>query len=143
MGVNIYGKLLMSLAIAIFAFIPPLADLATETHVYHPGWMPHARMHTVWLLGITSTIGLVALYLLWIRKKDPDFNTNLAAVLGLCVYGSFFVSTSTASLYGGAATDVLGGIEQRILGMELNLFTFTVASTMLGVGWSICKWRRT
>ena len=80
LSINTLGRVLMTLAMVVFTFIPPLADLATDTHVFHPGWMPHARVHTVWLLGLTSSIGLVSLYLLWFRKIDSNFNENLAGI---------------------------------------------------------------
>ena len=137
------GKVLMTLAIAVFTFIPPLADLATDTHVFHPGWMPHARVHTVWLLGLTSSVGVLALYLLWFRKIDSEFSESLAGVLGAIVYGSFFLSALTIGLYGGALSDHEGGIGQTIIGLDLNLFTFGLASTVLCVGWGLCKWART
>ena len=143
MRMETVGKLLMTLAISVFTFIPPLVDLATDTHVFHPGWMPHARVHTVWLLGLTSSIGLVALYLLWSRKIDTAFTENLAGLLGACVYGSFFVSALTTTLYGGALSDHGGGIEQSMLGLDLNLFTFGVASIVLAAGWGLIKWART
>ncbi len=136
------GKVLMTLAIAVFTFIPPLADLATDTHVFHPGWMPHARVHTVWLLGLTSSVGVLALYLLWFRKIDSEFSESLAGVLGAIVYGSFFLSALTIGLYGGALSDHEGGIGQTIIGLDLNLFTFGLASTVLCVGWGLCKWAR-
>lgn len=132
----------MTMAIAVFTFIPPLADLATETHVFHPGWMPHARVHTVWLLGLTSSIGLVALYLLWFRKVESHFNENLAGMLAACVYGSFFLSGSTIGLYGGALADHEGGIDHTILAMDLNVFTFGVATIVLCAGWWLCKLSR-
>lgn len=130
----------MTLSISIFTFIPPLADLATDTHVFHPGWMPHARVHTVWLLGLTSSIGLLALYFLWVRKVDSYFNVNLAGTLGVTVYGSFFLSSLTAGLYGGSLSDHGGGIEQSILGFDLNVFTFGLALMGLGAGWGLYKW---
>ncbi|GAB5452933.1 MAG: hypothetical protein Hals2KO_32610 [Halioglobus sp.] len=136
------GKILITLSIAIFTFIPPIADLATTTHVFHPGWMPHARVHTVWLLGLTSSIGLVALYLLWKRKPDADTGLNLAAVLAACVYGAFFLSAITASLYGGALTDAEGGIANRIFGLDANVFTFSVASILLMAGWSLARFKQ-
>ncbi|MBV1878770.1 MAG: hypothetical protein KUG79_14105 [Pseudomonadales bacterium] len=143
MSMKTLGKLFMTLAIAVFTFIPPLADLATDTHVFHPGWMPHARVHTVWLLGLTSSVGLLALYLLWFRKVDTYFNENLAGILGAAVYGSFFLSSLTAQLYGGALSDHGDGIEQTIIGLNLNVFTFGVATIFLGLGWRVCKWART
>jgi len=129
----------MALAIAVFTFIPPIADLATDTHVFHPGWLPHARVHTVWLLGLTSSIGLLALYLLWFRDEESLFNVNLAGVLATFVYGSFFLSALTARFYGGALSDPQGGIEQSIMGMNLNVFTFGMASIALFAGWVMCK----
>lgn len=142
MNMKTLGKVLMTLAIAVFTFIPPLADLATDTHVFHPGWMPHARVHTVWLLGLTSSVGVLALYLLWFRKIDSEFSESLAGVLGAIVYGSFFLSALTIGLYGGALSDHEGGIGQTIIGLDLNLFTFGLASTVLCVGWGLCKWAR-
>jgi hypothetical protein len=133
------GKILMTVAIAVFTFIPPLADLATETHVFHPGWMPHARVHTVWLLGLTSSVGLLALYFLWFRKVDTCFGEDLAGVLGAVVYGSFFLSGLTSGLYGGALSDSEGGIGQTIIGLDLNVFTFGVATIVLCAGWVFCK----
>jgi hypothetical protein len=140
---NKLGRILMTLAIAVFTFVPPLADLATETHVFHPGWMPHARVHTVWLLGLTSSVGLLALYLLWCRKVDFYFGENLAGVLGAIVYGSFFLSGLTAGLYGGALSDHEGGIAHSIIDLDLNVLTFGVATLFLCTGWGICKWART
>jgi len=129
----------MTLAMAVFTFIPPIADLATDTHVFHPGWLPHARVHTVWLLGLSSSIGLLALYLLWFRDEESLFNVNLAGVLGTFVYGSFFLSALSANFYGGALSDPQGGIEQSIMGMNLNVFTFSMASIALGAGWMMCN----
>mgnify|MGYP000116360685 FL=1 len=133
------GKILMTVAIGIYSFIPPLADLATDTHVFHDGWMPHARMHTVWLLGITSSVGLLALYLLWGRKKDPSFNINFAFILSICVYGSFFLSAITTHLYGGALSDEHGGVGHQMLGLDVNVIAFSLASLLLCVGWYLSK----
>ena len=133
----------MTLAIGVFTFIPPLADLTTDTHVFNPGWMPHARVHTVWLLGFTSGVGLVSLYFLWFRKIGSSFNEDLAGTLAVIVYGSFFLSASTLGLYGGALTDHEGGIEQSIHGLDLNVFTFGVATIILCAGWGLCKCSRT
>ena len=133
----------MTVAIAVFTFIPPLADLATDTHVFHPDWTPHARVHTVWLLGLTSSIGMVALYLLWFRKMESYFNENLAGILAASVYGSFFLSGSTMGFYGGALSDHERGIQQSIIGLDLNVATFGVATIVLFTGWGLCKWSRT
>ena len=139
MKMQTLGKILMTLAIGVFTFLPPLADLATDTHVFNPGWIPHARVHTVWLLGLTSGVGLLALYLLWVRKADPELGEDLAGILGAIVYGSFFLSASTIGHYGDALSDSEGGIGQTVIGLDLNVFTFGVATIVLCAGWGFCK----
>ena len=125
----------MSLAIAVYTFIPPAVDLITDTHVFHADWMPHARMHTVWLLGVTSGVGLIALYLLWSSGANGRFRTNLAGLLSAVVFGAFYLSASTISLYGGSLSDMSGGVEKGPFGIDANLFTFTAAAAVLAVGW--------
>jgi hypothetical protein len=140
---NLLSKLLMSLSIVAYALIPPIVDLATDTHVFHEGWMPHARMHTVWLLGVTSGVGLLALYLLWNPGPDAKFRTNLAAILSIIVFGAFYVSAFTTSLYGGSLSDMSGGVHAGPLGIDANLFTFTLAAILLLVGWGLSVSKRT
>ena len=135
---NNLGKVMMSVAIAIFSFIPPLADLATTTHVFHPDWTPHARLHTVWLLGLTSSIGLFALYQLWFSRSETMRRINLAGTLALCVYGSFFLSAFTMKLYGGSLSDVHGGVEAVMEGVDANVLTFSFATLLLLLGWFLC-----
>ena len=139
----IIGKLLISLAIAIYAFIPPIVNLMTDSHVFHQQWMPHARMHTVWMLGSTFGISLVSLYLIWMRRIERQFSINLAVVLSSIVYGAFFLSASTISLYGGALSDLVDGSEKGPFGLDTNLFTFGLASLMLVTGWAMCARNRT
>lgn len=143
MNIAITGKLLMSLAVAIYAFVPPIVDLMTDSHVFHQGWMPHARMHTVWLLGTTSGVGLVSLYLIWIRGSEPHLGINLAVALSGVVYGAFFLSATTISLYGGALSDETGGIGKGPLGFDANLLTFGLATLTLLSGWVLCARSRT
>jgi hypothetical protein len=140
---NLLGKLLMSLSIVAYALIPPIVDLTTDTHVFHDGWMPHARMHTVWLLGVTSGVGFLALYLLWSPGADAKFRTNLAACLSIIVFGAFYVSAFTASLYGGSLSDMSGGVQKGPLSIDGNLFTFTLAAILLLIGWRLNVRQRT
>jgi hypothetical protein len=108
------GRVLMTLATLIYGVLPPFVDL-TETHVFHAEWTPHSRMHMVWLLGTNSAIAVLALYFLWLHKANSAFGVRLAGILGLCVFGGFWLSASTISLYGGALSDK-GGVPP-VLGM--------------------------
>jgi len=134
----IVGKLLISLAIAIYAFIPPIVNLMTDSHVFHQQWMPHARMHTVWMLGSTFGIGLVSLYLIWMRRIERQFSINLAVVLSGIVYGAFFLSASTISLYGGELSDLVDGSERAVwIGYEFIHIWFGVTDAGDGLG-NVC-----
>lgn len=139
---QIPGKLLMTLAIAAYAFVPPAVDLITDTHVFHPDWPPHARMHTVWLLGVTTGVGLLALSLLWRSGPGRAHYLHLAGVLSGIVFAAFFLSAATVSLYGGALTDASGGMEPGPFGLDGNLFTFGGASIVLMLGWILCATSR-
>lgn len=130
------GKILMTLALLVFTVLPPLIDLVGSTHVLHPEWTPHSRVHTVWGLAMGSAVGLVALYLLWIREKEPVFNFNLAFTLGLIVYGAFFLAAWTRGLYGGAMRDA-DGLSAGPFGFDPNTFTFSIAIVVLIVGWGL------
>ena len=126
----------MTVATLMYGIIPPIVDL-TETHVFHPDWMPHARMHVVWLLGTNTAISMVALYFLWLRKTNRAFGVRISGVLGLCVYGGFMLSAFTASLYGGSMSDK-GGVPP-IMGIDANIFAFSLALLILLVGWLLAQ----
>ena len=132
------GRVLMTLATLIYGVLPPFVDL-TDTHVFHPEWTPHSRLHMVWLLGTNSAIALVALYFLWFHKAYSAFGVRLAGILGLCVFGGFWLSATTISFYGGALSDK-GGVPP-ILGMDANILIFSLALFMLLAGWFIARQR--
>lgn len=132
--IAILGRIFMTLATLMYGIIPPLVDL-TETHVFHPDWTPHARMHMVWLLGTNTAIALVALYFLWLHKSRLAVGVPLAGVMGLCVYGGFMLSAFTTPLYGGSMSDA-GGVPP-VLGLDANILAFSFALLLLIVGWRL------
>ena len=134
--VNLIGRILMTLATLMYGLIPPFVDL-TETHVFHPDWTPHARMHMVWLLGTNTSIAMVALYFLWLHQSSLILRVRLAGVLGLCVYGSFMLSAFTSPLYGGSMGDEAG--VPLVMGLDANIFGFSIALTLLLTGWFLIR----
>ena len=121
------SKILITVATLLYGIAPLFADL-NATHVMHPDWTPHSRVHMVWLLGTNSSIAIVALWLLWAKAQ-----TVLAAVLGLTVMAGFWIAAATAPLYGGALFDT-GGIERTIMGIEGNAFLFSIIVILLLAG---------
>jgi hypothetical protein len=118
------SKILITLATLLYGIAPLIADLNT-THVLHPEWTPHSRLHMVWLLGTNTSIAALALWLLWVRKE-----LVLSAVLGLCVMTGFWIAVATRRLYGGTLAD-MGGIETRMLGFDGNSLLFGLIVVML------------
>ncbi len=125
----------LTAATLVYAVLPVLADLS-PSHVLHPGWPPHARLHTVWLLGTQFAMGVVALYLLWGSRGDARTRIVQAGVLALVVLGAFLVAAVSAPLYGGALSDPGSGVPQ-VFGLDANLLVFgttavVVAGTLAG-----------
>ena len=130
------GRVLMTLSTLVYGVVPQFVDL-TETHVFHPQCTPHSRMHMVWLLGIDFAIAVLALYFLWFHKANRAFGVRLAGILGICIFGSFCLSASTISLYGGALSDK-GGVPP-IMGMDTNVVVFSLAALILLIGWFLAR----
>jgi hypothetical protein len=65
---------------------------------------------------------------------------RLAGILGLCVFGGFWLSATTISFYGGGLSDK-GGVPP-ILGMDANILIFSLALFILLAGWFIARLRR-
>jgi hypothetical protein len=132
-GVAWVGRVLMSLATAIYGFVPLAVDF-TDTHVFHPQWTGHARFHTVWLLVCLLFIAVMALHFIWARQHDAHHRLHLAGLLGVGALGSFFVSAATMAFYGGSLHDH-GGVDSGVMGMDANLAGFSAAFSLLLTGW--------
>ena len=94
------SRWLITIATVVYGLIPPLVDLS-QTHVFHPDWIPHARLHAVWQLGTNSGLALLALYLMWVKRNNDLLRIRIAGLIGLLVYGGFFASALTHPLFGG------------------------------------------
>ncbi len=121
------AKVLITLATLFYGIAPLFADL-NATHVFHPEWTPHSRLHMVWLLGTNSSIALLSLYLLWGRAQ-----VVLSAVLGICVMLGFWIAVLFRGFYNGALTDV-GGVNATVMGFEANSFAFSLVLLLLLAG---------
>ena len=132
------GRVLMTLATLIYGVIPPIVDLGS-THVLHPDWTPHARMHMVWLLATMSSIAVLALYFIW-RHGDRSFGIRMGGLLGSCALGGFFVCAATVNLYGGSLSDK-GGVPDVAGIVDANLLGFGAGAVLLLIGWRLAASR--
>lgn len=132
------GRILMTVATLIYGVLPPIVDL-TDTHVFHFHWTGHARLHLVWMLATISSTAIVTVYLLWFQAANRLFGIRLAGVLGLCVYGGFFLSALTVSLYGGAIAEEHGPRVPPIMGLDANVVVFSFGLAFLLLGWFLAS----
>lgn len=117
-------KICLSAITVFYGFVPAIADL-NETHLFNPLWSEHARFHGAWFLAFAAGIALIALFLIWMRD-----DVLLPIAFGLMFVAGFWVATVFGPSYGGALVDENGHV-QRVLGIESNMFLFSVVGALL------------
>ncbi len=103
------------------------------THVFNPDWTPHVRIHEVWQLITNTGIGILCLWLVWVKKE-----TKISVILSLLVTGGFLLAYILQDLYGGSMKD-LDGSEKTLLGINIGVLGFGIAFTLLLVTISLNK----
>jgi hypothetical protein len=107
------SRILITFCILIFSVVVPILEI-NASHVFNPNWPAHARFHEVWQLITNCGIGLLCLWLVWLKGK-----IQMASVL---------VAHAMQGLYGSSLLS--GNISKTIFGMELGAFTAIVAVAM-------------
>ncbi|MEL6830322.1 MAG: DUF6640 family protein [Pseudomonadota bacterium] len=125
-------KILITIATVIYGVVPAIADV-NETHLLNPEWSPHARVHGAWFLFFGWSMAMMSLFFLWV--KDWIY---IPCFVGLMFASGFWVAFLLAPLYGGSLTDP-NGIEAKVLGLDGNVFTFSLVSAVL---LSTLAWKR-
>lgn len=128
-------RILLTVVALWLAIVPPVVDL-TPTHVFHPDWTGHARFHMMWLLGVNSSLAILALYLLWAPAVGEAARTRLrlAGLLEVIILGAFFAAAATLGTYGGKLADAQGGVPPLPGGIDANVALFSVLLVMTIVG---------
>ena len=126
------SRWLITIATVVYGLIPPLVDLS-QTHVFHPDWTPHARLHAVWQLGTNSGLALLALYLMWFKGDYDLRRIRIAGLIGLLVYGGFFVSALTHPLFGGGLGAEQSGVS-TLMSLYGNVIVFTPMLVLVIIG---------
>ena len=97
------AKILLTLTALFYSLLPPLVDL-NLSHALHPDWVPHARLHLVWLVTTNSLAGLLAIWLIW---RHPG-GALIGGAISACVLGGYLIAAAFMPVYGGALSDVVG-----------------------------------
>ncbi|MGB5820947.1 MAG: hypothetical protein WBG90_15785 [Saonia sp.] len=117
-------KSIITFSIILYAFAVPYLEI-NESHVFNPDWTPHAKIHEVWQLITNSSIGLLCLWLVWVRK-----NYLLGTILSMLVTGGFLLAYALQTTYGGSMK-YLDGTEKTILDINIGVFGFGIAFFLL------------
>jgi len=117
-------KTIITFSIVLYAIAVPFLEI-NDTHVFNPDWTPHAKIHEVWQLITNSSIGILCLWLVWVKKEF-----RLSALLSMLVTGGFLLAYSLQNLYGGSMK-YLDGSEKNILGINIGVVGFGLAFLLL------------
>ena len=125
------ARWLVSFPACFVMVVPPIVDWG-PSHLMHPLWPPHARMHTAWLLATNSMVMALALVLIWRQRDARDLLLGSALVAAPLL--GFFVAAATRASYGGAFTDPNGvAVAAGSLDANLVAFSFLLVSLCAGV----------
>lgn len=117
-------KIAITFSVIVFAIVVPILEI-NETHVWNPNLTPHFRIHEVWQLITNSGIGMLCLWLVWIKKE-----TQLSTLLSLLIMGGFLVAFFLKDSYGGSMK-YLDGSEKTVFGINIGLLGFGIAFLFL------------
>jgi hypothetical protein len=136
---HLLAKSLLTVATLGYGLIPIKADF-NATHATNPRWTPHARFHIVWQVLSYSSVGLIALGLIWFKGPQETERLYLAGGLGLVMYGAFFAAIFSRPIYGGALSDDNGYPPFKVPFVragwhwDANVALFTMMSMVLVLG---------
>ena len=91
----------MSLLWLMVAWGPINADF-NDTHLFHPDWLPHARLHMMTVFTTAVALALFGLYLVWGPTASRRERLQLSAVVGLLYVLGLIVASLTMPWYGGS-----------------------------------------
>ena len=117
-------KSIITFNIFLYALVVPFLEL-NDTHVFNPDWTPHVRIHEVWQLITNTSIGILCLWLVWVKNE-----TKISAILSLLVTGGFLLAYMFQDLYGGSMK-YLDGTEKTLLGINIGVLGFGIAFILL------------
>ena len=117
-------KSIITFSIILYAVAVPFLEI-NNTHVFNPDWTPHVRIHEVWQLITNSAIGILCLWLVWVKNE-----TKISTVLSLIIIGGFLLAYILQDFYGGSMK-YLDGSEKTLLGINIGVLGFGIAFILL------------
>jgi len=117
-------KSIITFSVILYAIVVPFLEI-NDSHVFNPDWTPHVRIHEVWQLITNSAIGILCLWLVWVKRE-----TQISTILSLLITGGFLLAYILQDLYGGSM-EYLDGSEKTVLGVNIGVLGFGIAFILL------------
>lgn len=130
-------QILLTLTAIQFGIIPLFADI-NASHLFHEGWLPHARFHTAWAITVGACFAIYVLLLVWTPARDLGSRLRYASVPGCIFFGAFLAIYLVQDTFDGALADVADAPE--IAGINANLFAFSIAAVVQVLA-TLLAWR--
>ena len=115
--------------IAVVLFFGPLLRDSNASHLTHPDWPGHARLHFMWAIAFMFCSGLANLYYLWLRPLEIGALRLCCAWQAASLLGGFWTAVALAGLYGGTIRDPEH--HMTVLGINENVLVFGVLAVLL------------
>ena len=128
-------KIAITFSVVLYAIIVPVLEI-NDTHIWNPNWTPHVRIHEVWQLLTNSSIGILCLWLVWMKN-----DTRLSSLLCILVMGGFLVAFLLKDGYGGSMKYV-DGSEKTIMSINIGVFGFGLAFLFIVIAHLISNTKR-
>jgi hypothetical protein len=89
-----------------------------RTHLFNPGWPPHARFHDALTIAMGTLLGACGLYFLLVGRRDQERDLALGALLPAI----FWVAQGASFAFPGAAGFEAGFPEKvpSVKGVRVN-----------------------
>lgn len=123
-------KIVITFSILLYAVVVPILEI-NATHVFNPDWTPHVRIHEVWQLITNTGIGILCLWLVWVKKE-----TTISGILCILIAGGFLLAYALKGLYGGSMK-YLDGSEKTLFGINIGLLGFGIACALITLSYVI------
>ncbi len=123
------GLLLVRILMTVcaFEFFGPWGRDYSQSHLFNPDWVGHARVHMMWLLGFFLFSGIANVYLIWFVRPLRLIHLYTSFAWLATNFLGFWLAVVWAPQYDGMVTVPHEHIP--ILGIDENVFVFGVLST--------------
>ncbi len=127
------------MTVCVMEFFGPWGRDYSESHLFHPDWVGHARLHMMWLLGFFLFSGLGTVYLIWFARPVRLIHLYTAFMwLGANFLG-FWLAIVMVPAYDGLI--VVPGTHYDIMGVDENVFGFSILSMIYLTALAVLQFR--